>query len=266
MSTNFYSFVSQLFGFTAVYNKLYDSKQFQEFQQNISSGSSEEFITKCVRGFLLEITDKLFKSILLDFPELNDIFNNKELTKEMQCKLFIGTMIKKLYDIFNELNQIMKTIYGGNVPLISIGNMGLNLSQNSISKEEIIKYFLETLNTINKFDKINNAMDVYTILMEYHIEQITNVFYFFLKDFNIPASEDFLKIFIEDVMNYLNKIYNYKSECYNYTIIDCDDSDDSTSSSSSDNNQNIDTNPTTINNNNKRLNNDDVNPSKKPRN
>ena len=163
-------------------------------------------------------------------------------------------MIKKVYDVFNGLT-----------PIISIDNIGFNLPQNSISKDELFMYFLRTLNTINKFDKINNATDVYTILMEYYIEQLTNMIYFFIQALDKPAPEDFLKIFIENVMNYLNNIYNYRSECYNYTIIDHDDSDDSTSSSS-DNDSNIDITPTTINDNNKRLNTDNENPSKKSRN
>lgn len=256
MSTNFYSFISHLFGFTGVYSKLYNSKEFQEFQENISSGSSNEYVAKCLRGFILPITDNVFSLLDLGMRENEDIFNNKDITKEMQCKLFICSVIKSIYDPYSQLNQMIQTS-GLNIPIMDIVNIGFSLLPTNIPKEELMTYFIETLNTINKFDKINNAKDIYTILMEYYINQMTELIINALKGVDKPLDEDFLKTFIENMMSRLNTIYSYTSLNYNYALINKDNTSDSS---------NITTTPTVVNDNKKRLNPEDKDSSKKPRN
>lgn len=183
-----------------LYSKIYNNLSFKQFNENISSNTSSEVITQLFRNILLVNLDKYFNEIEHN-SEFNIVFSssNDNLSKLEKSKLYIGKVASYFYDKYME--DLKDIIF--------------------IEKKNIIEYLIVSLNDIENLDKINNARDVYTLLLNICATKLTLLFqtYFFQEIFS-DINEDETLTFIFGLMSDFNKIFNYNSKNINKNLLE----------------------------------------------
>ncbi len=225
-----------------MFSKLYNLPEFKIFMQTLNDNTSVQVMVQFFRNLICKTMDPLVENVLMK-KENNLIFSNKSIDKETKVKLFVGKILNELYDDATILPCFI---------------------QLDMNKEDLISYFILTINDIKGLENANNGRDVYTLLVNYYALIITT----FLKQTVIDQlfeniKEDNLLETINLILGQFNEIYHYESEniCEdmldsNYDESDYDESDDS-DSDDSDSDSNNSNNSDNSNNSNNSNNSDD---------
>jgi len=198
-----------------LFSKLYNLPEFKTFMQTFNDNTSTEVMRQFFRNLICRTLDPIVEDILMT-KENNLIFSNKSIDKETQIKLYVGKILNELY---------------GNETILP------SFIQLDMSKEELIRYFILTINNIKGLENANDGKDVYTLLVDYYALEMTT----FLKQTVIDQlfkdiKENNLLETINVMFEIFNEIYKYESKniCEDMLDSDYDESNDSRSDSDSD--------------------------------
>ena len=120
-----------------------------------------------------------------------------------------------------------------------------------IDKEQLIRYFVTTLNKVENLKRANNGKDVYTLLINFYATMITDFTQetFTNKIFS-TVQEDQLLTTVCDGIGLFNEVYAYDSKNLNENLMDSDSDNDSDDNDDNDDSDDSDDNGDENNNKN----------------
>ncbi|QKF93958.1 hypothetical protein QKU48_gp0500 [Fadolivirus algeromassiliense] len=211
--TSLFSFLGNGLGAMHIYSKIYSLPEFKDFTDYINEGTPLEVTTKFFRNLLAQLLDPMVNELLVS-DEFNTIFNNSNLTRQDQCKLFAGKVFNKLYDQYAE---------------------GLR-NHIHIDKRIALEFIISTFDGIQHLDKAENGTDCYTLLLNYYAEIFAEMARSTFNDVAGEVDEDNMLDYVGTVLGGFNVVYEYDSKHINEELLDDirdDISDDSDSDSDS---------------------------------
>lgn len=225
--TSLFSFLGNGFGAMHTYSKIYSSPEFRDFTDYLNEGTPEEVTIRFFRNMFAQFLDP-YVNELLQNNEFNSIFNNNQLTRKEQCKVFAGKVFTKLYDQYaDEFKDHLQ-----------------------IDKETSLRLLISTFNDIEHLDRAQNGTDCYTLLLNFYAKKCAEVVKSFYDNAFTNVNEDTMLSGVSSVIGTINSVYEYDSKHINEDLLDSikddlsnsdssgSDSTDENNTANSNNNQN----------------------------
>ena len=225
--TSFLNLASTFLTGIDILSNINNYPQLLKLMENSKDMDLRTFLDKFFRNTIAMIFDKELENVLED-EQMNSIFNNQELEKIDQVKLYMGQIVLHFYEKYKNIIEEYVTI----------------------ERNDLLKILFERINHLIDYDSINCGKDVYNQLLDILCKNLVEMTFDPINEMSEHKIDNFTQEnFIFHSFNwglsFINNIIEYDPMFNNND--DNDDNDDN-------DNNNDDNNEDDLNNNKKRRN------------